>query len=187
MTGTVRTGARGHDEEADNMSEDEARKTTIRSADAERGRRAAVMPFGKFAGLTVALVYERQPSYLAWFYENRGRVRGGQGGDQGAGRHRGAPGDVPAATAAFAEAFESRAAGGRAADGTVLGTEDRQDVHGSVQRGVTRTGSTGQARTARSVERYLLAMFPCPLKLEEASSSHPFHGKDRQISSGPIM
>ena len=27
------------------------------------------MPFGKFAGLTVALIYERQPSYLAWFHE----------------------------------------------------------------------------------------------------------------------
>ena len=27
------------------------------------------MPFGKFAGLAVALVYERQPSYLAWFHE----------------------------------------------------------------------------------------------------------------------
>jgi hypothetical protein len=27
-----------------------------------------VMPFGKFAGLTVPLVYEQQPSYLAWFH-----------------------------------------------------------------------------------------------------------------------
>jgi hypothetical protein len=31
--------------------------------------RTVVMPFGKFAGLTVALVYEQQPSYLAWFHE----------------------------------------------------------------------------------------------------------------------
>ena len=46
------------------MSEDEARKTTIGN-----DGRAAVMPFGKFKGLTVALVYERQPSYLAWFHE----------------------------------------------------------------------------------------------------------------------
>jgi hypothetical protein len=28
-----------------------------------------VMPFGKFAGLTIPLVYEQQPSYLAWFHE----------------------------------------------------------------------------------------------------------------------
>jgi hypothetical protein len=27
------------------------------------------MPFGKFAGITVPLVYEQQPSYLAWFHE----------------------------------------------------------------------------------------------------------------------
>ena len=46
------------------MSEEEARTTTT-----PNDRRAAVMPFGKFAGLTVALVYERQPSYLAWFHE----------------------------------------------------------------------------------------------------------------------
>ena len=31
--------------------------------------RTTVMPFGKFAGLTVPLVYEQQPSYIAWFYE----------------------------------------------------------------------------------------------------------------------
>jgi hypothetical protein len=28
-----------------------------------------VMPFGKFAGLPVPLVYEQQPSYVAWFHE----------------------------------------------------------------------------------------------------------------------
>ena len=27
------------------------------------------MPFGKFKGLTIPLVYERQPSYLTWFHE----------------------------------------------------------------------------------------------------------------------
>ena len=37
--------------------------------------RTVVMPFGKFAGLTVALVYEQQPSYLAWFHET---VRGSE-------------------------------------------------------------------------------------------------------------
>ena len=46
------------------MSEEEARKTTIGN-----DGRAAVMPFGKFKGLTVALVYEREPSYSAWFHE----------------------------------------------------------------------------------------------------------------------
>ena len=51
------------------MSEQEGRNTTIGSASAECGRRATVMPFGKFKGLAVALVYERQPSYLAWFHE----------------------------------------------------------------------------------------------------------------------
>jgi hypothetical protein len=50
------------------MSEKEARKT-IPNAGAECGRRSAVMPFGKFAGTAVALVYEREPGYLAWFYE----------------------------------------------------------------------------------------------------------------------
>jgi len=37
--------------------------------DRECRLRTVVMPYGKFAGLTVALVYEQQPSYLAWFYE----------------------------------------------------------------------------------------------------------------------
>jgi hypothetical protein len=32
-------------------------------------RRTTVMPFGKFAGIAVPLVYEQQPSYLAWFHE----------------------------------------------------------------------------------------------------------------------
>ena len=30
--------------------------------------RITVMPFGKFKGLAVSEIYERQPSYLAWFY-----------------------------------------------------------------------------------------------------------------------
>ena len=38
--------------------------------DRECQLRTVIMPFGKFAGLTVALVYEQQPSYLAWFHES---------------------------------------------------------------------------------------------------------------------
>ena len=37
--------------------------------DRECRLRTVVMPYGKFAGLTVALVYEQQPSYLAWFHD----------------------------------------------------------------------------------------------------------------------
>jgi hypothetical protein len=32
-------------------------------------RQRVVMPFGKFMGKTMAWVYEKQPSYLAWFHE----------------------------------------------------------------------------------------------------------------------
>ena len=31
--------------------------------------KVVVMPFGKFRGLTIALIYEKEPSYLAWFHE----------------------------------------------------------------------------------------------------------------------
>ena len=52
------------------MTEKEARTTTIgKTAGTECDRRTAVMPFGKFKGLTIPLVYERQPSYLTWFHE----------------------------------------------------------------------------------------------------------------------
>ena len=32
-------------------------------------KRVPVLPFGKYAGLRIALVYEQDPSYLAWFHE----------------------------------------------------------------------------------------------------------------------
>jgi hypothetical protein len=31
--------------------------------------KVTVLPFGKYAGLTLPLVYEKEPSYLAWFHE----------------------------------------------------------------------------------------------------------------------
>ena len=36
----------------------------------ERRLRTLVMPFGKFKGLTIPLVYEKQAQYLAWFHES---------------------------------------------------------------------------------------------------------------------
>jgi hypothetical protein len=37
--------------------------------DPECRLKVLIMPFGKFAGSTIPLVYEKEPSYLAWFHE----------------------------------------------------------------------------------------------------------------------
>jgi len=43
--------------------------TDYKCRDAECRGRTTVMPFGKYAWLTVALVYEKDPSYVAWFHD----------------------------------------------------------------------------------------------------------------------
>jgi hypothetical protein len=45
------------------------RLTDYKCRDPECRNRTVTMPFGKYAWLTVALVYEQDPSYLAWFHE----------------------------------------------------------------------------------------------------------------------
>jgi len=43
--------------------------TDYKCPDPECRNRTVTMPFGKYAWLTVALVYEKDASYLAWFHE----------------------------------------------------------------------------------------------------------------------
>ncbi len=43
--------------------------TDYKCRDLECRKRTVTMPFGKYAFLTVALIYEKDPSYLAWFHD----------------------------------------------------------------------------------------------------------------------